>query len=118
MMKQFPPPKEHLGLYSRQLKQAWGKQLILFIVFTFFLANILPAQTRTITGSVSDENGVGMQGVSVLPKGSSFGASSSADGKFSITINDSIKALVFSYIGYAIQEVILDLQNETQRAAR
>ena len=111
-MKQFPPPKEHLGLYSRQLKQARGKQLILFIVFTFFLANILSAQTRTITGSVSDENGVGMQGVSVLPKGSSFGASSSADGKFSITINDSIKALVFSYIGYAIQEVILDLQNE------
>ncbi|HTF29753.1 MAG TPA: SusC/RagA family TonB-linked outer membrane protein [Flavitalea sp.] len=76
-----------------------------------FLALSVPslfAQTKTVTGSVNDEAGAAMQGVSVVPKGSSRGATSSADGKFSLTIPDNTRIIVFSYVGYTTQEVTLD----------
>src|SRR5690242_11981141 len=43
-------------------------------------------QSRDITGTVRDEDGVGLPGVSVLVEGTSQGTVTDNDGKFSITV--------------------------------
>jgi len=62
------------------------------------------AQDGTVTGVVSDENGLPVPGASILVKGTSTSASSDIDGKYAIAATPS-STLVFSYVGYANQEV-------------
>jgi TonB-linked SusC/RagA family outer membrane protein len=48
-----------------------------------------------------------MPGVNVVVKGATIGAITGADGKYSITVPDKNVALVFSFIGYGTQEVLV-----------
>nr|WP_233173710.1 TonB-dependent receptor [Pedobacter sp. ASV19] len=61
-------------------------------------------QEQRITGTVKDENGVAMPGVSVRVKGLQNVVTTNNEGKFSIPVSDKTAYLVFSYIGYATQE--------------
>ncbi|HEY0111196.1 MAG TPA: carboxypeptidase-like regulatory domain-containing protein, partial [Fibrella sp.] len=75
------------------------------------LLGLLPAayaqQTRQITGQIKDsETGTTLPGVSVVLKGTSSGATSDADGKYSIRVPDKNDVvLTYSFIGYVPQEV-------------
>jgi len=77
----------------------------------FFLFVFLPmmvfSQSKTITGSVTDDGGLPIPGVTILVKNSkNLGVATDFDGNFSITIpSNQTKILVFSYLGYATQEV-------------
>jgi len=64
------------------------------------------AQNRTISGRVTDRaTGQGLPGVTVVVKGQpSIGASTNADGGFSLGIPAMATSLVFSFIGYSTQE--------------
>src|SRR5689334_19547204 len=62
------------------------------------------AQQRQITGTVKDNTGLGLPGVSYLLKGTTTGTVTDADGMFSITAA-SDQVLVFSFIGYEQQEI-------------
>ena len=66
------------------------------------------AQLSTINGVVKDEKSETLPGVNVLIKGTSTGSTTDINGKYSISneINDS-SILVFSYVGYNIQEVLV-----------
>lgn len=59
----------------------------------------------TITGSVKDENNAPLPGVNVLLKGTTTGTITDGNGAFTISAPDSQSVLVFSFIGYAEQEV-------------
>ncbi|QDH80372.1 TonB-dependent receptor [Echinicola soli] len=60
----------------------------------------------TVTGTViSGEDGLTLPGVSILIKGTSKGVTTDMDGKFTIDIPDEGTTLVFSFIGFAQQEV-------------
>ena len=61
----------------------------------------------TITGTVLDEKGAGLPGVTVLLKGTTVGTTTDASGSFSLSIPDGASAatLVISSIGYLSQEV-------------
>jgi iron complex outermembrane receptor protein len=59
---------------------------------------------NTITGTVTDDSGMPLAGVNIIEKGTTNGTTSDFDGNYSININDDTK-LVFSYIGFATQEV-------------
>ncbi|SFD29537.1 TonB-linked outer membrane protein, SusC/RagA family [Chitinophaga sp. CF118] len=62
------------------------------------------AQTRTITGKVTDaKDGSPLPGVSVIVKGTSKGTVTSADGSYKIEATPE-NALIFSFIGYTNQE--------------
>jgi len=61
-------------------------------------------QAQTVSGTVSDENGKSLQGVSVAVKGAAGGTTTDAAGKYSITAS-STATLVFSYVGYNTSEV-------------
>jgi TonB-linked SusC/RagA family outer membrane protein len=65
------------------------------------------AQNRAITGIVKGSDGETLPGVTVVLKGTSIGASTGADGSYSLNVPADNKAatLRFSFIGYVSQEV-------------
>ncbi|MCL5244408.1 TonB-dependent receptor [Cellulophaga sp. 20_2_10] len=58
----------------------------------------------TITGTVVDDQGAPLAGVNILEKGTTNGISTDFDGKYSIDTQENA-TLVFSYIGFATQEI-------------
>ena len=69
------------------------------------------AQSRTITGKVTDAGGTGLPGVSVTVKGSTQGAVSDGNGGFSLSVPPNKNTLVFSYIGFVGQEIEIGSQS-------
>ncbi|MFD2543562.1 SusC/RagA family TonB-linked outer membrane protein [Lacinutrix gracilariae] len=70
--------------------------LLAFVVqFTF-------AQEKTISGTVSDENGLPLPTATVIIQGTSTGTSTDFDGNYSISAKQG-DVLIFSYVGYANQ---------------
>jgi TonB-linked SusC/RagA family outer membrane protein len=59
----------------------------------------------TVTGKVTDENGADFPGVNVLVKGTSVGTSTNVNGVYTLEVPDESAVLVFSFIGYATQEI-------------
>lgn len=80
--------------------------MVLFIVCTN--AN---AQQNEITGTVVDPDGIPLPGASIVVKGTTNGAQTDFDGNYSIEA-DTTGALIFSYIGYASQEIAIDNQSD------
>ncbi|RRA99258.1 SusC/RagA family TonB-linked outer membrane protein [Larkinella rosea] len=60
---------------------------------------------RVIAGTVTDEKGDGLPGVSVVVKNTTRGTSTDGDGKYRLNIPDGDATLVFSFVGYLNQEV-------------
>lgn len=58
----------------------------------------------TVTGTVTDDNGVGILGASVQVQGTSTGAVTDENGAYSISANQG-DVLVFSYIGFKTKRV-------------
>ncbi|TCD10475.1 SusC/RagA family TonB-linked outer membrane protein [Pedobacter frigidisoli] len=82
--------------------------LILLGILTCYAVSY--AQT-TIKGKVTDENSIGIPGVSVLVKGGTVGASTSGDGTYSIAIPASSTTLIFTSVGFTSQEVAIGAQS-------
>ncbi|KOP35943.1 TonB-dependent receptor [Flavobacterium sp. WLB] len=61
----------------------------------------------TIKGTVLDELGQPMIGVTILPKGSSRGTTTDFDGSYTIVVPAATEALLFSYVGYETKEVAI-----------
>ena len=70
----------------------------------------ITVQDRVISGTIKDELGTALPGANVVIKGTAIGTTSNSDGKYSLSIPNSSGVLVFSYIGYAPQEVVLEGQ--------
>jgi TonB-linked SusC/RagA family outer membrane protein len=60
-----------------------------------------------VKGSVKDNKGEPLPGVNILLKGTTRGVSTDADGRFEIRVDDLNQTLVFSFIGYESQEVLI-----------
>ena len=60
-----------------------------------------------IKGTIADEKGEKLPGVNVTVKGSTRGTSTNANGEYSIAIPDEKAVLVFSFVGYSTQEMIV-----------
>jgi len=69
------------------------------------------AQNGKIHGTVLDENGATLPGVSIKISGTNSGTISDVNGKFSINANKGTK-LVFSFVGYVNKEVTVGDQTE------
>ena len=73
------------------------------IVLTFFVSILMLgawAQNKAVTGTVTDENGTPLTGVTVLVKGVSKGTQTKTDGTFQISVAANGATLTFSYVGY------------------
>jgi TonB-linked SusC/RagA family outer membrane protein len=62
------------------------------------------AQQKTISGTVSDQDGMPLPGASIVVKGTGNGTTSDFDGNYSISASTG-DVLVVSYIGYVAKEV-------------
>ena len=69
-----------------------------------------PPAEVPVTGKVTDEKGTGLPGVSVVVKGSSQGTTTDGEGNFRITASNATATLVFSFVGYRRQEVVVGTQ--------
>jgi TonB-linked SusC/RagA family outer membrane protein len=79
------------------------------VLFTLMGYTVVYAQT-TISGTVTDNNGTRLPGVTVIAKGSKKGTQTKQDGSFSLEIASNAKTLVFSSIGFITKEVPLGNQ--------
>ncbi|HZJ18828.1 MAG TPA: TonB-dependent receptor [Pricia sp.] len=78
---------------------------ILFVLSLFLWLPAL-AQDKTITGTVtSADDTLGLPGVNVVEKGTTNGVVTDFDGEYSITVSGDNATLVFTYVGFAAQEV-------------
>jgi iron complex outermembrane receptor protein len=75
--------------------------LLLCVLFT----QISFAQTKTVTGKITDDKGAPVLGASVTVKGSKSGTSTHPDGGFTLTVPANATTLVVTSVGFAPQEV-------------
>lgn len=88
------------------------KQKLLLVVIAVLYCFVAFAQNRTITGRVtSKEDGQPLPGVSVKVKGTNIGVSTSADGKYSLSVPPSATILEFSSIGFVYQALPIGSQS-------
>lgn len=77
-----------------------------------FVPLALFAQTREITGTVTDADGLTLPGVSIVVKGTTQGTITDLDGKYNITVPETGAVLIFSSIGFTSQEITVGEQTE------
>ena len=79
---------------------------ILLGAFACLFAIFSQAQTKTVTGKVTDsKDGSPMIGASVVAKGTNIGTQTGADGTFKLTISSTITKLTISSVGYGSVDV-------------
>jgi TonB-linked SusC/RagA family outer membrane protein len=88
---------------------------ILSITFTLIVllgaVALAQGQTRVLKGVVQGSDGSSIPGVTILDKSSKSGTTSDVDGAYSLSVSSS-SVLVFSFIGYASQEVAVGDKSE------
>lgn len=65
-----------------------------------------------IKGIVADENGEKLPGVSITVKGTTKGSISNTNGEYSIAVQDEKSVLVFNFVGYYVQEIMVGNQTK------
>jgi len=84
--------------------------LILYFVLAGFSNNVL-AQEKTITGTViASDTHEPLPGVNIVVKGTTRGTTTDAQGHYSIIMRPEDATLVFSFIGYNTNEVLVGSQ--------
>ncbi|WP_435531829.1 SusC/RagA family TonB-linked outer membrane protein [Spirosoma liriopis] len=65
---------------------------------------------QVVTGTVSDEKGDPLPGVSIVVKGQQRGTNTDAKGQYRISVPNGSATLVFSFVGYLPQEIVVGNQ--------
>ncbi len=80
---------------------------ILAILAVLFCTLIIYGQSvsKTITGTVSDEQGDGLPGVAVVEEGTQNGCITDVNGQYSIRVQGEKSVLVFSFVGMVTEKV-------------
>lgn len=66
---------------------------------------------QNVTGKVTDPDGNALLGVTVRVAGENYGTTTNLDGEYNIVVNSGEK-LIFSFVGYKPQEILIDEQSE------
>ena len=66
----------------------------------------------TIKGTVTDEKGEKLPGVSVIVKGTTRGTNTNQDGEYTITVSDEKAVLIFSFVGNESKEISVNNQTK------
>lgn len=82
--------------------------LLLLSLSSIALAAQPQSMQHQVTGAVTDESGKPLPGVGIKLKNGTASATTDVNGKYSISIPDGKGVLVFTYIGYAAQEIAIN----------
>lgn len=66
----------------------------------------VPYQKQTVTGIITDENGLPLPGASVLEEGTRNGMVTDFDGKYKLTVESSASVIIISFVGYKEKKVV------------
>ncbi len=87
-----------------------NRKLLIMLGLLFSCTLVTMAQTQSVRGKVtSSDDGNPLPGVSILEKGTSKGTVTDSEGNFSIDVRTN-STLVFSFVGYTSQEVLITNQ--------
>ncbi|MPR36031.1 carboxypeptidase-like regulatory domain-containing protein [Salmonirosea aquatica] len=70
------------------------------------------APKRMVRGTVLDESGTGLPGVSVVIKETTRGTTTNAEGTFELEVPSDESILIFSFVGYKNQELVVGSQQQ------
>ncbi len=88
------------------------KNIYLWLVLLLLCVTMVQAQEKSITGHVSNEAGIPLNGVNIIIKDTSTGTQTDFDGNY--FINTSVgQTLVFSYVGFEVKELIVNSNSAT-----
>ncbi|WP_103070624.1 SusC/RagA family TonB-linked outer membrane protein [Aquimarina sediminis] len=85
-------------------------KLLIFLMFVLFVSsNVAFAQNKkTVSGTVTGEDGIPLVGVNVIEKGTSNGTSTDFDGNYNVVVSNSSSVLVFSSLGFEEKEIVVN----------
>ncbi len=87
--------------FSLQLK-LWPTSILTFL---FLTVNSYSQSSFGVSGTVTDNAGAPLSGVSVSLKNGSVGTSTDLSGRFNLTVPNANGLLIFTYVGYTTQEI-------------
>ncbi|RZK44185.1 MAG: TonB-dependent receptor [Pedobacter sp.] len=92
-----------LKFFRKKEKLPWMMLSLMLSMLCF--AQVAFAQSRVVTGEVTDKQSNPVPGVAVKIKGTSKSVQTNSDGKFSIPMGANETTLLFSYLGFSPQEI-------------
>ena len=90
--------------------KAWMCFLLLLIGYNATAFTPIQQREISVSGMVTSKEGEILPGVNVLVKGTNQGTITNFDGKFEIIVPSNKTVLIFSYVGFMTQEVIVGNQ--------
>ncbi|SEO07399.1 TonB-linked outer membrane protein, SusC/RagA family [Mucilaginibacter gossypiicola] len=105
-------PINHGGMNILPRQRHCGRFLLLFAFFIAFVPFVARAQGSAVSGTVVDEKGLQMPGVTVGVKGTTVVQVTDTKGHFIIKLPPGNTVLSFSFIGYVKQEINAGAQSE------
>lgn len=81
------------------------KIALLLTLLAFVAVQVVCAQSKRITGTVTTADQTTLPGVSIVVKGTTSGTITDVDGKYSLNVPSDAKELVFSFIGMRTKTV-------------
>lgn len=106
MMKTLLSSKE---VWQSRFRDCLRLSLLLALSF-WIIVHPAFAQSTPVSGTILDATGFGLPGVTVLEKGTNNGTVTDIDGKYTITVSSPEALLVFSFVGYEAQEILVGNQ--------
>ncbi|MEM6804278.1 MAG: carboxypeptidase-like regulatory domain-containing protein, partial [Bacteroidota bacterium] len=81
------------------------KNIVLLCSLLVFTGFSVWGQTSTVTGNVTDGDGIPLVGASVIAKGTTVGTLTDEKGFYSIAVPNGVDTLVYRYTGFGISQV-------------
>ena len=91
----------------KKMRQFKTYLFLTLFLSTFISMGVLNAQGIRVSGTVSDEGGELLPGVSVIVRGSTIGTTTDVNGEFAITVPSDTSVLQFSFIGFQTQDLVV-----------
>jgi len=92
-------------------KRTIFKLCLISLSFILMSMGLARAQTVSVSGTVTDaSNGDALPGVNVSLKGTTVGAITDLSGAYTIQVSGENAELIFSYVGYATQNILVNGQ--------
>ena len=88
------------------------QRFTLFILTMMFSAGVMFAQEKTVSGTVTADDGTGsLPGVNIFIQGTTVGTISDLDGAYRVTVPGPDAVLIFSSVGYVTQQITVGSQS-------
>ncbi len=68
-------------------------------------------QSKAVKGKVTGEDGEPIPGATVIAKGTTGGTITDMDGNYSLELGENVTTLIFSFVGMATQEIVVNNQS-------